>query len=221
MSHGHSYWSGTLVQTGPGTFEVRFPTKRAAVKDRPGVRDQTGKQAKRRAAAKADAELDLRQKWYVSADRKQIVNGLGAVISNEVCIVKQAVVSGHKKVYLRFLYEGTVWVGYTLSVEPNRIKAKRSKSIDLYPKKKARTKKLCPGCSGVTKTETYCAACRHRLGKVPCGNPSCKNMVNSTNNKTGLCSVCVKQVNPYGSFVPPPPRQFRKGNSSHDSKRAS
>lgn len=220
MANG-SYWSGTLVKTGPDTWEVQYPKKRAPSQDPPKRCSQAGKAAARKAAQAEDAALPLHKKWYFK--NGVVVNGTGAVVSTEVKVVKRAVVSGRKKIFIRFRYDNVIWVGYTLVTEPNRIKAQPSKGTELETNRMKKVKKVrCLGCGHplAPGRSEYCSRCAEQRSKVRCKNPTCHAMVHSDpkKNKTGFCRVCVKQVNPYGVFVPPPPKHLRKGRSSHDAK---
>lgn len=172
------YVEGQLVKIAPDTWEVRWPD------------DKEKAQSKIRYLKKASKK---EPGWYLSKDRKSIVDSSGAVVSTEVYIVKTAVVSKRKKTYLRFKVGFTIYSAYTLKGPQQQILFRPTKLTELYQKKTPRqsTGKKCLRCGGTLvrrdSTQQVCARCQNK--ERICSTPGCGKTL-CPSNKYGLCRKC-------------------------------
>jgi len=193
QGRGH-FMEGRLVRTSEDTYEVVYPAKKG-----PAPAQQ------KKPAQKEGRVYALRRKpltgpeWYLSADRTQVLDLSGAVVSTAVVVLNaQHCRSGHDKVFVRVQVGTEIWSGYTLKGPENRLRLKPSSYTTLMPPHVTKTRRVCPGCHQRIRGGVEGQLCSRCAAKVRCKNPGCGRFT-TTSSVSGLCRSCYNQI--YGRQI--------------------
>lgn len=175
---------GKLVQTGPDSFEVVWGP--ATKNPSPTIRK----------SPKSQSLEEKAEGWFLSQDRTRIVDASGNLISEEVFIVKISHHNYYEQIYLRFLFEGSIWTAYTRKDPPLKLIAHPSNlpSLDCAVVRK-KEKRTCRACKRkIPRGDSdLCSACAAKQKKKPaCATPGCGKPL-SKGNKSGLCVRCLRK----------------------------
>ena len=202
------YETGRFVQTAPDTYTVVFPSRRTE-------KSKNKRYPKQRA----------REGLYLSKDHKTIVDHTGEVKSAEIFVVSTNKRNHYDQTFIRFVWEGAIFTGYTVKNPPLKLSYKPSVRLFLEgpaPRERkavrtSRTKRTrCPICRCIVEVgEEQKHRCATQVGPRFC---ACGRLL-TRSNQSGLCLYCFRKAggasrafNPFYGFAPTKPSKEKSSD---------